>query len=259
MHPDVKTARRLQEFDSRLDALNEEVAALPKQIAEIERTLESHQKHLDIEKMTLAGNQKARRDFEGQIQTHEQKKSHLKNQMMEARTNEQYWAFQKEIQYLENEVGAAEDSILELMEQAEPLDAKVKQAEAALAQERKAVEAEKERAQLKTDEDKREIARLSAEREEARKEMSAPIYRTYENLRKRPKGIAVAECAGGQCSACHMMIRPQFLQDLRRGDHVMFCENCGRILYLETAVDMDEYSSSETPTAPMAVIRRISG
>jgi predicted nucleic acid-binding Zn-ribbon protein len=49
----------------------------------------------------------------------------------------------------------------------------------------------------------------------------------------------VAEAAEGRCSGCHMVLRPQFFQDLRHSDQVMFCESCGRILYYNPPVSFE--------------------
>ncbi len=71
----------------------------------------------------------------GDIQVHEQKISKLKDQLLQAKTNEQYRAFQNEISYFETEIRKAEDKILEHMEQSEPLDKNVKAAEVDLKRE----------------------------------------------------------------------------------------------------------------------------
>ena len=64
--------------------------------------------------------------------------------MLEAKTNEVYRAFQNEIAYCETEIRKAEDRILELMGESEPLERNVKAAEQALAVERAQVEREKQ-------------------------------------------------------------------------------------------------------------------
>ena len=44
-------------------------------------------------------------------------------------------------------------------------------------------------------------------------------------------GVAVAEARNGACTACYMALRPQIMADVRRGDEVITCDNCNRILY----------------------------
>ncbi len=59
----------------------------------------------------------------------EQKISKLKGQMMEAKNNEQYTAFQHEIEFCQSEIRRFEDRILKLMTESEPLEKNVKAAE----------------------------------------------------------------------------------------------------------------------------------
>src|SRR5712692_1386035 len=115
MHPDTHLVIHLQSPDQKIAALDKEVAALPKHIAVIEKTLEAHLRKLEADKAALGANQKDRKKLEGDIQMHEQKVSKLKDQMLQAKTNEQYRAFQHEIEFIEKEVRTAEDRILEFM------------------------------------------------------------------------------------------------------------------------------------------------
>src|SRR5579872_5980865 len=156
MHPDIHLVIQLQSLDQNIAALEKEVAALPKHIAALEKTLESHVRKLEADRAALAANQKERKKLEGDIQMHEQKISKLKDQMLQAKTNEQYRAFQHEIEFVEKEIRKAEDRILELMSEAEPLDQNVKKAEIALKEEKGAVEREKTEARERTAVDQKE-------------------------------------------------------------------------------------------------------
>src|ERR1700684_575694 len=113
MHPDTRLVSQLQAIDLRMAELVEEVAALPKHIAVIEKTLESHQRRLEADRAALTANQKDRKRLEGDVQMNEQKISKLRDQMLGAKTNEQYRAFQHEIEYIEKETRKGEDRILE--------------------------------------------------------------------------------------------------------------------------------------------------
>src|SRR5215470_3221171 len=162
MLPDIASAVRLQEVDIRQAELAKEIASLPKHIAEIEKKLESHQRKLDADRGALSANQKDRKKFEGDIQMQEQKISKLKDQMLQAKTNEQYRAFQNEIEFCEKEIRRFEDRIIELMTESEPLDQAVKAAEVSLAGEKKQVEAEKTAARDRTAADQKKVTELTA-------------------------------------------------------------------------------------------------
>jgi hypothetical protein len=107
----------------------------------------------------------------------------------------------------------------------------VKAAEATLAAEKKDVEAEKTKARERTAVDQKEMDTLAAERKQILAEMTPRIASEYERIRKGRAGVAIAEVIGGRCSKCNMQVRPQFLQELKRGDTVMVCESCKRMLY----------------------------
>ncbi|MBK9168597.1 MAG: hypothetical protein IPM24_14160 [Bryobacterales bacterium] len=248
MLPDLAAALRLQELDSRAEELRKEIAALPKHIQKIEQTLESHQRKLDADRAALAANQKDRRKHEGDIQVHEQKISKLRDQMLQAKTNEQYRAFQHEIEYCQKQIRDLEDRILDLMTESEPLEAGVKKAEAALAEERKRVEAEKQDAKSRTAQDQKDLERISATREEVAASMTKAFYANYERLRKARGGIAVSEVVEGMCSVCHIALRPGVLQELRQGS-VHFCDSCKRILIHQPPQSFEDLAGENAAAA----------
>jgi predicted nucleic acid-binding Zn-ribbon protein len=240
MLPDIKHAIRLQILDDRTAVLTKEIAALPKHIAEIEKKLEGGQRRLEADRAALVANQKERKRLEGEIQVQEQKISKLKNQMMDAKTNEQYHAFQHEIQFCQAEIRRFEDRILELMTESEPLESAVKAAEVALAQEKKHVDAEKAAALQRTAADQKEIDALKVEKAAIVPQMTPKVYSEYERIRKGRMGVAIAEAVDGRCSKCHITLRPQFLQELKKGDAIMVCESCKRMLYYNPPQSFDD-------------------
>ncbi len=255
MVPDLKAVIRLQELDNRIEELKKEISTLPRHIAAIEKSLDSHVKRLEANRAALAANQKERKQLEGDIQAQEQKISKLKNQMLEAKTNEQYTAFRNEIEFCEKEIRKFEDRILERMSESEPLDASMKKAEGALAAEKQQVESEKNQARGRTAEDEAQLQKLLAERKEIVAGISPKIRKDYDRLRKTRRGVAVAESVEGVCSACHLALRLQFDQELRRNDSVMFCESCGRMLdYNPPPQEFDEVGpkSEEQPESEPA-------
>ena len=241
MHPDVHLVIQLQSLDQKITTLEKEVAELPRHIAVIEKALESHLRKLEADKAALSANQKDRKKLEGDIQMHQQKITKLRDQMLGAKTNEQYRAFSNEIEFIEKEIRAAEDRILELMTESEPLDQNVKKAEKALAEEKKQVEGEKSLARDRTATDQKWLDDLHQQRKQAVSAMPKEALTAYDRIRKKVRGsTVVAEAAHGRCSACQINLRPQFLQDLRKGGQLMFCESCGRLLYYNPPVSFED-------------------
>lgn len=249
MLPDVEAAVRLHDIDGRIAVLQKEIAALPKHIAEIEKKLSSHERRLEIDRSALSANQKERKRLEGEIQLAEGKISKLRGQALEAKTNEHYRAFQNEIDFATREIRSYEDRILELMTASEPLDINVKSAEAGLKEERKHVEAEKAEAEKRVGGTRKSLESLTAERQLAVSAMSPEVVKAYERIRRTRGGIAVSEAVEGRCRQCHITLRPQFMQELKRGEKVMYCESCSRMLYWHPPKSVEDLAGMNAVSA----------
>ena len=241
MVQDLQVVVRLQELDIRAGELQREIAALPKHIATIEKKLQGGEQKLKVDQAALLANQMARKKAEGDIQANEGKISKLKDQMLHAKTNEQYKAFQNEIGFCETEIRKSEDRILELMTASEPLERNVKSADVALKEEKKQVEAEKVSAREQTAKDQGWLDQLMAERKNLTQTVPPAVLALYERIRKGRGGIAVAEAVEGRCSKCHVGLRPQFLQELKRGEKIMICESCQRIMIINAPQSFEEF------------------
>lgn len=250
MLADVARAIELQDLDTRAAQLEKEIAALPKHIAQIERKLEAHQRKLEADQAALAANLKERKRLEGDVQVFQQKIAKLREQMMQAKTNEQYRAFQNEIGYCETEIQKTEDRILDLMAESEPLERNVKAAEESLKSERAEVEKEKAEARRRTEADKRALEEISAKRRELVAAIHPRLLQRYDSLRRTRGGVAVAEVVEGRCTACRIALRIQFFQDLKADKDVLCCESCGRILYFNPPVEAGGDSRNESASAP---------
>ena len=135
------------------------------------------------------------------------------------------------------------------MTESEPLERNVKTAEGALKQEKAQVEAEKSLARERTAKDQRELDEL---------QRRAQVYRRAD-LRPRcwrpTRGCA--RCGGDRRRGsrgrpllqCHMSLRPQFFQDLKRGEQVMHCESCNRILYYNPPETFEQLAGETAPAA----------
>ncbi|HYP13493.1 MAG TPA: C4-type zinc ribbon domain-containing protein [Bryobacteraceae bacterium] len=238
MTPEIRAVLKLQSLDQRAAALQKEILALPKHVAEIEKKLESHLRKLEIDKAALQANHKDRKNLEDEIKVQQQKISKLREQTLQAKTNDQYRAFQHEIEYCEKEIRRAEDRIIELMSASEPLEKNVKATEALLAEQKARVQQEQDHARKRGNEDQEFLKAALEERQQIASSVEPKLLAQYEHIRRRWKGIAVSDATSGKCSECRMVLRPQFFQDLKTADRLFICESCGRILYYNPPVDL---------------------
>jgi uncharacterized protein len=156
----------------------------------------------------------------------------FKDQLMEVKTNKEYLAMQHEISMAQDGVRNFEDKILEVMMAADELDGEIKAAEKALAEEKTKVNEERATRQQTAGKMEGEIAELSKARAKVVSEMSREAVALFEHVSRARKGHAVAEARDGHCTACHVRLRPQSFNDVRRGDKLVQCESCTRILFI---------------------------
>src|SRR5271165_2669022 len=239
MKQDLALAVELQALDRKIASFEKEIATLPVHIAEIEKKLEAHKRKLDADRALLSANKGDRKKLEGDIAVQDQKVSKLKGQMIEAKTNEQYRAFQHEITYCETEIRKAEDKIIEFMEQAEALDKNVVAAEAALRVEQQQVDTEKKVAQDRTAADLKALNEAKAHRATLVARIDPKLYTRYEIVKKKTRGTAIAAVVDERCEGCMIQLRPQYFQDLKAGEGFLLCETCGRILIYNPPVSFE--------------------
>jgi predicted nucleic acid-binding Zn-ribbon protein len=237
LHPDLQTVIDLQDVDRRIGELTSRIDFIPTQVKKIEDQLNEFLHAYDEHKRQLAANQKARRDFEVEIQTINGKISKHRDQLYEMKSNEAYKTMLHEIGGEEAKIRSIEDRILEKMVESEQLEQYVKDASARLDSERSRVAEEKKQLKAERDRDLSERVEAEGRRRALASSLGDTTLRVYERTRKS-RGTVVVQVVDGSCSGCHVKLRPQYYNEVRGSDSLMVCENCGRILhYVESPVD----------------------
>jgi predicted nucleic acid-binding Zn-ribbon protein len=132
-----------------------------------------------------------------------------------------------EVDHMKARLADEENQELALMEDAERADAEVKQLERDLQASRSAAEAAAPELRARLEQARAELSETESEREEVWRQVPAPYQAAYRRVRVRPP---VAEVSGGQCRACRVAVTSSQMQQLRRGDAIVTCDNCGRLL-----------------------------
>jgi len=132
-----------------------------------------------------------------------------------------------EVAHMKARFREEEEAELQLMEDADAADAAVRNALAELEEARRGSSAEEPELRTQMEEWRDELATVEAERDGVWAEIPASDQTVFSRVRVRP---AVALVRDNQCSACHVTVTSSGMQILRKGDALVQCENCGRIL-----------------------------
>ena len=234
MHSDLKHLIHLQELDSVAERDRRRIADIPTARQALDARLETATAAVDAVKQRIAVNQAARREIEKDLAVVQGRLSKYKNQLMEVKTNKEYQAMQKEMAVAEEEISTQETRMLERMEESDGLTRELKAAEAALKSEQAAVSAQKSALDAERAAAERELERVLGERDGVVAQLSREALALFERIAHGRRGIAVAEAREGLCTLCHVRMRPQVYNDVRRNDTLVQCESCTRILYFVT-------------------------
>ena len=222
----------LQNADSNIRRLQTEIESIPDRRAEIEK--EFDQRAFEIrameERRDLARHERTR--LETEIFEQKQRAERADRNLMAAKKPEEYTAAIREADAARKQISAFETQVLEQMEISE-------QAEKELAE--RAPEVEKLRGEMEAsfkafDQQAKAQQKLLQQAHEDRDRLTRELPKATSALYKRISsrirdGVAVAEARNGACTACYMALRPQIMSQVRKGDEVITCDNCNRILY----------------------------
>jgi uncharacterized protein len=235
MQPDILQLVNLQTVEQRIAALEAEISALPKKLAEHDAKLTKAKQAVEKVEAALNDEDKLRRGLENDIRDHRDKAGKYRAQINSVKTNEQLHALQHEIDFAEKSITQIEDRELASMEVAERLEADLTLVKIALRDQGHAVEWEKASALKVSERNQQGLKGLRAERAQLRAAIDGDALANYDRLAKSKK-TAMAEVKDRQCMACHMGLRPAQWQQVTGGER-MHCESCGRLWFYDEGND----------------------
>src|ERR1043166_5471317 len=233
MKAELEKLISLQNLDTTIRKIEKELEAIPQRRAEIEA--EFDQRAFEI--WALEGRRDeakhTRARLENEVVDQRGRAERAERNLMSSKKQDEYTAAIREADAARKQISALETQVLEQMEQLDQAEAALKER----ADEIATLNADRE-TKLKAFDDQSGMIgdRLAAARKE-RHELFAALPKQLSNMYARIKarirdGVAVAEARNRSCSACFMALRPQMMAEIRRGEDVITCDNCGRILYV---------------------------
>ena len=232
MSPELSQLIELQELDLEIQRISDRLLRIPaerhqtenefnRQAAEFLDLKSKHQQIIEDRKQLEAELATTQRNLE----KFEQDKTRVTNER-------EYTAVLREIDAAKKHIAAIETELLKGMEETENLEAEL----ALKTPDVERMRAEMDQSIAALDREHEEANRSIEACEERRKKLAAEIPRqlfsAYDRMSRGRRGQALSPVgSNGICAACRMKVRPKVFSDVRRGDTMVTCENCGRILY----------------------------
>lgn len=232
MKAELQELVALQHLDTTIRRLQKELEAIPQRRAEVEN--EFDQRAFEIKALENSRDEArhTRTRVETDISEQRTRVERAERNLMSSKKPEEYTAAIREADAARKQISALETQVLEQMEIFEQAENSLKER----AEEIASLNTDREaRLKIFDDSTRAQSEQLQAsinERDRVFNSLPKHLSAQYKRISARIRnGVAVAEARNGSCTACFMALRPQAMSQVRRGEELVTCDNCNRILY----------------------------
>jgi len=168
----------------------------------------------------------------------------FEQQMDMIQTQREYEALDKEIK----DSGEKEQDLRRDLQREEQLHQEMKvnleKDETMISKQEEEVQKEQSRIKEAISERSKDLKALEKKEKSITPGLDEEILFKFERIIKSKEGTGIVPIEHGVCSGCHMILSVQFVNDVRRGDGIMFCPYCSRILFHEIE-ETEEHGEEE--------------
>lgn len=232
MKAELQKLIALQNLDTTIRKLEKDLESIPERRAEIEREFDQRAFEIKALETNRDEAKHGRARLENEVTEQKGRVERAEKNLMSSKKQDEYTAAIREADAARKLISTLETQILEQMEALEKAESALNER----ADEIASLNSDRE-ARLKTFDDESaslngKLATARTEREQAHAGLPKALSTLYGRISTKIRdGVAVAEAKNRSCTACFMSLRPQVMAEIRRGEEVITCDNCGRILY----------------------------
>ena len=221
----------LQGCDSRIRQIQIKKETAPNRIQILKENRDQALREVEEDMKQLDALKKQRRQAERDIDDFENRIVKSTMKLNSIKSNKEYQAALKEIEDIKKEKSQLEDKVLSYMESMDALEAKCQESRR---------RGEELQAQFEKDEKEiletiqaldRDLESVRHERSDFTQSIDPGLLGRYHLLLNNKHGLAISPVIKGVCMGCHMDIPPQKFNELIRGETLMNCPNCQRMIY----------------------------
>jgi uncharacterized protein len=236
----------LQKTDTNIRRLKKAIETADQRRAEIEQEFEQHASSIrDIQAVRdKAATERA--ELEKQIAENKTYHERADRNLKHSQNQKEYETAMRETDALQKQISALETQVLEKITAIDEVEKTL----AERSEEISSLESKRETAITAFDKEiakaKKEFDSETVKRQKVFVTLPKNLASVYDRFAQRSRdGIAVAEVIKGSCSACYIKLRPHIEMEVRRGDQIITCENCSRILYIQPKVEQSEEATAK--------------
>jgi len=221
----------VQEIDMQIIRLEKELTDIPTRKKAVEEANLHKQETLKAAKTTLTSKQSATKQIELDVEAEQQKIRKFREQQLQLKSNKEFKAMEEEIRQVEKKISQLEEKQILSFEETDKVSVTVASAKQLIDKADQEMRAELATLEVRRAEIDGNLQKLIAERAEKVVGVDPRWLNRYEAIIKNKKDRALVRVDHKICGGCHMALPPHVIHDARRGDLLISCSFCGRLLY----------------------------
>jgi predicted nucleic acid-binding Zn-ribbon protein len=223
----------LQKVDSEMITVQYILEDAPKQLQELQEKQDylKDQGAIIQEKIDVLVEQKVK--LENEIDHDTQKIKKGKNKLMVVENTKEYHAMMREMDTLEKMNRTREEERDNLLADLEDLEGRKAALQTDIDSLGDNIAAQQATLDQELGAKKKRLLVLGKEKSKASDAVPAPILSRYNFIRERIPNPVIVPVSEGVCQGCHVVIPPQTYIELQKGEQILSCPNCMRIIYWE--------------------------
>jgi len=234
----------LQKVDDAIHAMQSELDHAPREVSTLEQRfteLEEQRAKL-LDKLEHLQEQQRRLTMEIDDDATRMKKS--KSKLMQVGNTREYHAMLREMDNIEKSNRSREEEKLTLHEALQLENTNLEEISNAHQGLQSELEEKRGTLQARMDAAQAQLDVLQKKRSAAVAEIPPPVFSRYEFIRNRLEHPVIVPVNQGVCSGCHIAIPPQIFIELQRGQQILSCPNCQRLIYWDEHFSVPEESAA---------------
>ena len=231
MGPELSKLIELQELDLEMLTVSDRLAGIPAERSQVESNFNQYAVEFLALKSRYEQTLEDRKRLDAELLETQQNHEKYKQDLMRVRNEKEYVTALREIDATRKHVSTLETEILKSMEELEKLEADVTQQAPDIEKKRAECDSELLALEQEAATAEQRLAAIGHRRSELAEQIPRNLLDMYERVARGRRGQALSEVRNSTCTACRMRVRPKVFSDVRRGDQLITCDNCSRILF----------------------------
>ncbi len=229
--PDIKALIKLQEAETQIVRLKAVLEKIKIQKEKLSTKLKKFGNALEKQKDDLIAASKNCRDSEREIQVVDARIIKSNETLRMVKTNKEYQLLLREVDDNKKRKDAFETELLEYLDEEEKIEEGVQESQKEFDLLKDQTEAEQSNIEKKSIDDRELLEEYLAQQDEIGKSLDSSLMERFAKISKMNQGLAVINVDNEICRGCFMNIPPQLYIEVQRGNSLILCPQCSRILY----------------------------